>query len=43
VSVIPAIRDILTTNEAKRIADGVAAIRGKQERGIGIRRSLIVG
>jgi hypothetical protein len=41
VSVMPAIRDILTTKEAKRIADDVAAIRKKQERGLGIRRSFV--
>ena len=41
VSVMPAIRDILTTKEAKRIADDVAAIRRKQERGLDIRRSFV--
>ena len=33
VSVMPAIRDILTTIEATRIADDVAAIRRKQDAG----------
>jgi hypothetical protein len=40
-SVMPAIRDILTTKEATRIADEVASIRRKQERGLGIRRSFV--
>jgi hypothetical protein len=41
VSVMPAIRDILTTKEATRIADEVAAIRGKQERELGVWRSFV--
>jgi hypothetical protein len=42
VSVMPAIRDILTTTEANRVADDVAAIRRKQEREPAIRRSFVV-
>jgi hypothetical protein len=38
---MPAIRDILTTKEVTRIADEVAAIRGKQERELGIWRSFV--